>query len=96
MFDKLKPLPNHIFIPKIVPLVYDDTLSYYEFVCKLMVKLEEIINTLNDLGVRVDALEDAVRQLQEIVNSIDDRLTACESTDSARPNGPGRRPEPRP
>ena len=78
MFDKLKPLPNHIFIPKIVPLVYDDTLSYYEFVCKLMVKLEEIINTLNDLGVRVDALEDAVRQLQEIVNSIDDRLTACE------------------
>lgn len=78
MFDKLKPLPNHIFIPKIVPLVYDDTLSYYEFVCKLMVKLEEIITALNELGVRVDALEEAVRQLQEIVNGLDDRITACE------------------
>lgn len=78
MFDKLKPLPNHIFIPKIVPLVYDDTLSYYEFVCKLMVKLEEIVTALNGLGVRVDALEDAVRQLQEIINTFDDRITACE------------------
>lgn len=78
MFDKLKPLPNHIFVPKIVPLVYDDTLSYYEFICKLMVKLEEVINVLNDLGVRVDTLEEAVRQLQEIINTFDDRITACE------------------
>ena len=78
MFDKIKPLPNHIFIPKIVPLVYDDTLSYYEFVCKLMVKLEEMVTALNSLGVRVDALEEAVTQLQEIVNDIDDRLTAVE------------------
>ena len=78
MFDKLKPLPNHIFIPKIVPLVYDDILSYYEFVCKLMVKLEEIVAAVNGLGVRVDALEEAVRQLQEIINTFDDRITACE------------------
>ena len=78
MFDKIKPLPNSIFIPKIVPLVYDDTLSYYEFVAKLMVKLEEIVNTLNTLGVKVDALEEAVRQLQEIISGFDDRLTAVE------------------
>lgn len=78
MFDKLKPLPNNIFIPKIVPLVYDDTLSYLEFVCKLMVKLEEIITAVNGLGVRVDALEEAVRQLQEIINTFDDRISACE------------------
>ena len=78
MFDKLKPLPNHIFIPKIVPLVYDDTLSYYEFVCKLYKKLEEMITALNELGVRVDALEEAVRQLQDIINGLDDRLTTLE------------------
>lgn len=78
MFDKIKPLPNNIFIPKIVPLVYDDTLSYYEFVAKLMVKLEEIVNTLNILGVKVDALEEAVRQLQEIISGFDDRLIAVE------------------
>lgn len=79
MFEKIKPLPHGIFIPKIVPLVYDDTLSYYEFVCKLMVKLEEIITAVNNLGIRVDALEEAVRQLQAIVNEFDTRITQNEN-----------------
>lgn len=70
--------PNHIFIPKIVPLVYDDTLSYYEFVCKLLNKVNEAITALNNLGIRVDALEEAVAELQRIVDSFDDRITACE------------------
>ena len=43
-----------------------------------MVKLEEIVAAVNGLGVRVDALEEAVRQLQEIINTFDDRITACE------------------
>lgn len=78
MYDFVKQFPNNIFIPKIVPLVYDDTLSYYEFVCKLLNKLEQIIDTLNELGVKVDALEQAVSQLQDIVNGLDGRLTIVE------------------
>ena len=36
---------------KIIPLVYDDSLSYYEFLCKVMQKLNEVISYLdNHLG----------------------------------------------
>lgn len=33
---------------KILPLVYDDSLSYYENVCKLTSKMNEIIDDIND------------------------------------------------
>lgn len=78
MFEKMHPIPNHIFVPKITPLVYDDTLSYYEFLCKLINVVNLAIEKLNDLGVRVDDLEEAVRQLQDIVSGLDERITACE------------------
>lgn len=34
---------------KVLPLVYDDSLSYYEVLCKLKEKLNEVIGTVNDL-----------------------------------------------
>lgn len=79
MFNFIKTFPNNIFIPKIVPLVYDDTLSYYEFLCKVLNKMNECINSLNTLGVRVDDLEQAVSQLQEIVDQFDERISKNES-----------------
>lgn len=33
---------------KILPLVYDDSLSYYENLCKLTSKMNEIIDDMND------------------------------------------------
>lgn len=78
MFKPIVTFNNRIFIPKIVPLVYDDTLSYYEFLCKVLNKMNEAIEVLNALGLRVDDLEAAVNQIQEIVNTIDGRLTAVE------------------
>lgn len=33
---------------KILPLVYDDSLSYYENLCKLTSKMNEIIDDIND------------------------------------------------
>ena len=77
-FDFIKKFPNHIFVPKIVPLVYDDTLSYYEFLCKVLNKMNECIESLNALGVRVDDLEAAVEQLQTIIDGLDGRLTTVE------------------
>lgn len=41
---------DKVFIPcsaKILPLSYDDSLSYYEQVCKLTVKVNEIIDFIN-------------------------------------------------
>ena len=34
---------------KILPLVYDDSLSYYEVLCKLREKLNEVIEAIDDI-----------------------------------------------
>ena len=44
MIDKLKYWCN-----KILPLVYDDSLSYYEVLCKTSAKLNEVIDSTNGL-----------------------------------------------
>lgn len=38
----------HIKCNKILPLVYDDSLSYYEVLCKVVAKLNELISDVND------------------------------------------------
>ena len=74
-FTPINTFPNGIYIPKIVPLVYDDTLSYYEFVCKLLNKLNnEVIPALNQLGVDVEALKAAVQELQQVVSQFETRI----------------------
>lgn len=40
--------PFRYWCQKVLPLVYDDSLSYYEVLCKLRDKLNEIIETLNN------------------------------------------------
>lgn len=42
---------------KTLPLVYDEALSYYESVCKLTAKINEMVEVLNN--VTVDVLDDA-------------------------------------
>lgn len=48
---------DRIVIPcsaKILPLTYDDSLSYYEQVCKLTNKMNEIVNFINgDISERI-------------------------------------------
>lgn len=79
MNNSLQPFPNWIFLPKIVPLVYDDTLSYYEFLNKVLVKLNEVIDFANDLNLEVNELKTAVETLQTLVNGFDTRITANET-----------------
>lgn len=78
MLELVHRFDDRIFIPKIVPLVYDDTLSYYEFLCKVLNKMNEAIDALNALGLRVDDLEAAVSELQTIVSQFDDRISQNE------------------
>lgn len=70
--------PNWIFCPKIVPLVYDDSLSYYEFLNKLMVKLNEVITFANQINANVDYLKEIVERIQTLVDGVDARITANE------------------
>lgn len=44
-FSDIKPIK--FWCQKILPLVYDNSLSYYEVLCKFSSKLNEIIDTLN-------------------------------------------------
>ena len=71
MIDKLK-----YWCHKILPLVYEDSLSYYEVLCKVTAKLNEIIETTNNIDVIIDEEvknyfegEQIKKDLKEIINS---------------------------
>lgn len=55
MLGNIRPIHNPC-CAKVLPLVYDDSLSYYESICKLTAKTNEIINFVNT------NLEDAIRE----------------------------------
>ena len=42
---------------KILPLVYDDSLSYYETLCKLTATLNEVIETINNIPEYIQSLD---------------------------------------
>lgn len=52
---------------KIQPLVYDDSLSYYEVLCKISYKLNEVIEQMNNL---TDAQKEFVEKVTEIINNL--------------------------
>lgn len=58
---------------KVLPLIFDEALSYYEVLCKLRTNLNEVIDEAN-------ALVDAVQDLETIVGtgSVDDRIYGAE------------------
>ena len=43
--------------PKVLPLVYDDSISYYEELCRLVKKINELVDRLNN--VSADILQEA-------------------------------------
>ena len=54
---------------KVLPLVYDDSLSYYELLCKVVNYLNNTIADVNTLGTDVDNLNRAYNELQSYVNN---------------------------
>lgn len=59
---------------KILPLVYDDTLSYYELLCKVVKTLNNVIQANGDLAANDTALINAYHQLENYVNNYFDNL----------------------
>ena len=45
---------------KILPLVYDDSLSYYEFLCKMNKVLTDVVEEVNEQGEAIEALQSAI------------------------------------
>lgn len=48
--DTYHGMPLRFWVQKVLPLVYDDSLSYYELLGKIVVKLNELIENNNDLA----------------------------------------------
>lgn len=48
---------------RVLPAVYDDSLSQYEILCKLLYKVNDIITNSNSMGEQVEQLTQLVQQL---------------------------------
>ena len=66
---------KYIHCEKVLPLVYDDSLSYYEVLCKCVKKLNDAINNLNTMSNNLDGFDERIKivetGLAEVQNEID-------------------------
>lgn len=75
-YTELKPF--RYWCQKVLPLVYDDSLSYYELLCKVVDYLNKTMEDVETLHDDVDNLHTAYEQLQEYVNDYFDNLDVQE------------------
>lgn len=64
---------------KVLPLVYDDSLSYYETLCKLVNKLNETIDELNNVDID-NILSNVDKHIEQELSNLYKRLTNVENT----------------
>ena len=72
---------------KVMPLVFDESLSYYEFLCKVIAKLNEVIENENeqntaieDFSVQMDEWnEEAIRKYNEFTAQVDVAIAEFET-----------------
>lgn len=75
VYNETKELkPFRFWCQKVLPLVYDDTLSYYELLCKVVDYLNKTMEDVNTLSGDVEALHAAFHKLQDYVNEYFDDL----------------------
>ena len=66
--------PFKFWCQKILPLVYDDSLSYYELLCKVVHTLNELIGANNTTNSNVMILKSQVDKLTDYVNNYFENL----------------------
>lgn len=62
------------WVQKVLPLAFDDALSYYESIAKMRHKLNETIEQMNKTGEAVEKLSEAYAELTEYVQKYFDEL----------------------
>lgn len=75
----LNPLPIRFHCYKVLPLVYDESLSYYEQLCKILYRLNESITAINDLNTAVSDISGNITQLTTKVNDMQTDITNFEN-----------------
>lgn len=64
------PIPHfRYFCQKVLPAVYDDSLSYYELLCKLTAKINEVIVANEDELEAIKELQDLYVELKNYIDS---------------------------
>lgn len=72
--------PFRYWCHKVLPLVYDDSLSYYELLCKVVAKLNEVIELTDETKKIVDTLKNYVDnyfgspEFQQLINDKLDQM----------------------
>ena len=67
MGDFIKNNPFRFWCQKVLPLVYDDSLSYYELLCKVVGKLNELAENQNNLS---DEIKAVAKELDDFKNQV--------------------------
>lgn len=78
MFKKIDSL--RFWCNKILPLVYDDSLSYYETLCKIAEKLNEVINDINEIPQYIrDLISDEKLKeiMQTLLNNLQEQIASA-------------------
>lgn len=73
--DYTKLEPFRFWCQKVLPLVYDDSLSYYELLCKVVDYLNKTMEDVDTLETDVSNIYAAYDELQEYVNDYFDNLS---------------------
>ena len=70
--------PFRFWCQKVLPLVYDDSLSYYELLCKVVDYLNKTMENVNSLSENFDELQSAFNTLKKYVEEYFDNLDVQE------------------
>lgn len=65
--------PFGFWCQKVLPLVYDDSLSYYEVLCKVRDKLNEVISSYNDTDAKFAQLQAEIDAINQWISNFDTR-----------------------
>lgn len=61
----------HFWCQKVLPLVYDDSLSYYEVLCKVVQYINELIESDKEIINGVDELRQELEVVQQWIDNYD-------------------------
>ena len=73
MAEFIKNSPFRFWCQKVLPLVYDDSLSYYELLCKVVSKLNELAENENNLS---DEIKQVAQDLNDFKNQVPGMIEA--------------------
>lgn len=81
MYDALRIERFKFYCQPVLPLVYDDSLTYYEVLCKVVDYLNKVIDNENDMTEYLKQMGITVNQLQEDVKYLKEELEKVKNGD---------------